>query len=102
MKYSNIINPLTLLRSKIPLFILTVQMSVTNIAFTPCPNSITPFLVYFSIISILCLLYEGFHSYINYNQIEDKLKKWVMVISSTLISYLSFFAVSVETASKIG
>ena len=80
MKYSNILNPLTLLRSKIPLFILTVQMSVTNIAFTPCPSSIVPFLVYFPIISILCVLYEGLHAYIKYkeNKVLNKPKKLIL------------------------
>jgi hypothetical protein len=94
MNYSKIISPLELLRSKIPLFILTVQMSITNLAFNTCPNSIVPFLIYFPILSILCLIYEGLHCYVKYNKIKNKSKKWLIIVCSTIISYISFFSVS--------
>jgi len=94
MRYSKIINPLTILRDKIPLFILTVQISITNIAFNECPYSNISFFIYFPLLCIFCLIYQGFHSYISYHKIQDLKKKWLLVICSSLISLISFFAVS--------
>ena len=91
---SNLINPFKILRTKIPLFILTIQLSITNIAFNECPSSDLSFWIYYPTICIICIIYESLHAYLEYKDIKNNIKRWLMILCSSIMSLISFFAVS--------